>query len=161
MSYKNTASFGKRAEYSIIAQMLNEGLNCYVPLVDDEGVDVVVKKNDKTFIMVQIKARSKHVKFGDAGLFANIKHQYRNNYFFVFFSERLQNNVNEPFYWIMSSKEFLQEANTNKSGKHAGSKCIWFNGCKKNKNTGLKEEYKKDKFQKYVCTNFKKILQEE
>ena len=61
--YRHTASFGKRAEYFIIAQMLKEGLDCYVPLVDDEGIDVVVKKDDKTFVMVQIKAGSKCVWF--------------------------------------------------------------------------------------------------
>ena len=40
MEYKHTASFGKRAEYFIIAQMLNEGLDCFVPLVEDRKSDV-------------------------------------------------------------------------------------------------------------------------
>ncbi len=158
MEYKHTASFGKRAEYFIIAQMLNEGLDCFVPLVDDEGIDVVVKKDDHTFIMVQIKARSKNVKNGDAALFANLHHEPRDNYFFVFYSERMQKDTEKPFYWILSSEEFLKLATTNKSGKHIGSKCIWFNGTKTNKLTGKKEEYIKDRFQKYVYTDFKKII---
>ena len=95
--YRHTASFGKRAEYFIIAQMLKEGLDCYVPLVDDEGIDVVIKKNDKTFVMVQIKARSKNVRSGDAALFANLHHEHRDNYFFVFYSERMQKNSEKPF----------------------------------------------------------------
>lgn len=160
-NYRHTASFGKRAEYFIIAQMLKEGLDCYVPLVDDEGIDVIVKKDDKTFIMVQIKARSKNVRSGDAALFANLHHEYRNNYFFVFYSERMQKDTEKPFYWILSSKEFLNEANTNKTGKYIGSKCIWFNGNKRNKNTGKKEEYIKERFEKYVCTNFQKIINNE
>lgn len=156
--YRHTASFGKRAEYFIIAQMLKEGLDCYVPLVDDEGIDVVIKKNDKTFVMVQIKARSKNVRSGDAALFANLHHEHRDNYFFVFYSERMQKDTEKPFYWILSSEEFLSLSNTNKTGKHIGSKCIWFNGNKTNKKTGQKEEYIKEQFLKYVYTDFKKII---
>ena len=156
--YRHTASFGKRAEYFIIAQMLKEGLDCYVPLVDDEGIDVVIKKNDKTFVMVQIKARSKNVRSGDAALFANLHHEHRDNYFFVFYSERMQKDTEKPFYWILSSEEFLSLSNTNKTGKHIGSKCIWFNGNKTNKKTVQKEEYIKEQFLKYVYSDFKKII---
>lgn len=156
--YRHTASFGKRAEYFIIAQMLKEGLDCYVPLVDDEGIDVVIKKNDKTFVMVQIKARSKNVRSGNAALFANLHHEHRDNYFFVFYSERMQKDTEKPFYWILSSEEFLSLSNTNKTGKHIGSKCIWFNGNKTNKKTGQKEEYIKEQFLKYVYSDFKKII---
>lgn len=159
--FRNTASFGKRVEYFIIAQMLKEGLDCYIPLVDYEGIDVVIKKDDKTFIMVQIKARSKNVRSGDAALFANLRHKPRDNYFFVFYSERMQKDTEEPFYWILSSKEFLNKANENKKGKNSGSKSIKFNGIKKNKNTGKKEEYIKEEFKKYVCTDFKKIINNE
>lgn len=156
--YRHTASFGKRAEYFIIAQMLKEGLDCYVPLVDDEGIDVVVKKDDKTFVMVQIKARSKFVRNGDAALFAGLHHEHRDNYFFVFYSERMQKDTEKPFYWILSSEEFLNLASTNKKGKHIGSKCVWFNGYRTNKKTGKKEEYIKEQFQQYVYTDFKKII---
>ena len=156
--YRHTASFGKRAEYFIIAQMLKEGLDCYVPLVDDEGIDVVIKKNDKTFVMVQIKARSKNVRSGNAALFANLHHEHRDNYFFVFYSERMQKDTEKPFYWILSSEEFLSLSNTNKTGKHIGSKCIWFNGNKTNKKKGQKEEYIKEQFLKYVYSDFKKII---
>lgn len=48
-------------EYKIIGDMLMEGLDCYVPLVDDHGVGLVIKKQDVTFIEVQIKARGKNM----------------------------------------------------------------------------------------------------
>lgn len=60
-SYKDLASFGKRMEYKIISDMLMEGLDFYVPLVDDHGVDLVIKKQDRTFIEVQIKVRGKNM----------------------------------------------------------------------------------------------------
>ena len=43
-SFRDSASFGKRMEYKLIGDMLMEGLDCYVPLVDDHGVDCVIKK---------------------------------------------------------------------------------------------------------------------
>ena len=45
-SFRDSASFGKRMEYKLIGDMLMEGLDCYVPLVDDHGVDCVIKKDD-------------------------------------------------------------------------------------------------------------------
>lgn len=70
ISFRNSAGFGKRMEYKLIGDMLIEGIDCYVPLVDDHGVDCVIKKEDGTFIEIQIKARSKDVTDGDAALFS-------------------------------------------------------------------------------------------
>ncbi len=70
--FRHTAGFGKRIEYWIIGRMLKEGLDVYVPLVDDDAIDAVVKRQDGSFITVQIKARSKDVIEGDAALFAAI-----------------------------------------------------------------------------------------
>ena len=144
-SFRSLAGFGKRMEYYFIGQMLREGLDCYIPLVDDNGVDCIVKKSDGTFIEIQIKARSKDVKQGDAALFSAIEHSARANYYFVFYSERLD------CMWILSSEEFLKECVTNKSGKNIGKHSIWFNGCKNNL------EYCKPKFDKYICKDFSKF----
>jgi len=120
-------------------------------LVDDHGVDCVIKKSDGTFIEVQIKARSKEVAAGDAALFSAIVHEYRPNFYFVFYSERLE------MMWIMSSEEFLQECYTNKNGENTGKRVIWFNGKKMNPKTGNKEEYCKPQFEKYICKNFERF----
>jgi len=101
MEFRHSAGFGKRIEFWVIGQMLREGLDVYVPLVDDRAVDAVIRRPDGLFIEVQIKARSNDVKEGDGGLFAAITHEHRENYWFVFYSERMQK------IWIMSSKEFL------------------------------------------------------
>ena len=37
--FRHAAGFGKRIEYSIIAEMLKEDMDVYVPLVDDNGID--------------------------------------------------------------------------------------------------------------------------
>jgi hypothetical protein len=96
--FRSTAGFGKRMEYNLFGKMLMEGLDVYLPLVDDHGVDCVIKKPNGTFIEVQIKARSKDVAPGDAALFAAISHEPSENFYFVFYSERLETM------WILSSE---------------------------------------------------------
>jgi hypothetical protein len=116
----------------------------YLPLVDDDAIDAVIKRPDGSFVEVQIKARSKNVTLGDAALFAAITHERRANYWFVFYSEKLDT------LWLMSSDEFLAESVQNKSGLNVGKRSIWFNGTKMNKAIGEREEYCKDRYQKYV-----------
>lgn len=145
-SFRNTAGFGKRIEYNLIGKMLMEGLDCYIPLVDDHGVDCIVKKEDGSFIEIQIKARSKDVKDGDAALFAAINHEKETeNFFFVFYSERL------GIMWVMSSHEFISECVTNKSGKNKGKRSIWLNGKKKG------TECPKEKYKKYEANDFSRF----
>ena len=148
LTFRNTASFGKRMEYYLVGLMLKDGLDVYMPLVDDDAIDAVVKKPDGSFVEIQIKARSKNVVFGDAALFAALPHEYRPNYWFVFYSERMDTT------WILSSKEFIKESNQNKKGKNIGKRSIWFNG----KNTKEQKEHVKPQFEKYVVNDFKRII---
>ena len=91
------------------------------------------------------------MNFGDAALFAALTHESRKNYWFVFYSERMDT------IWIMSSQEFITESHRNKSGKNAGKRSIWFNG----KNTKAQTEHVKPQFKKYVATSFSRILEED
>lgn len=149
-SFRHSAAFGKRIEYYVIGLMLKEGLDVYLPMVDDDAIDAVIKKPDGTFVEVQIKARSKHVLFGDAALFSAGKHSYRKNYWFVFYSERIDK------LFILSSKELIKDSVIMKSSKSVGMRSIWFNG----KNTKANTEHVKPQFQKYVVTNFDRIINE-
>jgi len=151
LPFRHTAGFGKRIEYWIIGQMLKQGLDVYVPLVDDDAIDAVIRRGDGSFITVQIKARSKDVIEGDAALFAAISHELRENYWFIFYSERMDTT------WIMTSKEFIAEAVQNKTGKNKGKRSIWFNGTKTDKAVGRKVEYCKKQFEKYVAKDFQKL----
>lgn len=151
LPFRHTAGFGKRIEYWIIGQMLKQGLDVYVPLVDDDAIDAVIRRGDGSFITAQIKARSKDVVEGDAALFAAIPHELRENYWFIFYSERMDTT------WIMTSKEFIAEAAQNKTGKNKGKRSIWFNGTKTDKAKGRKVEYCKKQFEKYVAKDFQKL----
>lgn len=151
MRFRHTAGFGKRIEYWIIGRMLKEGLDVYVPLVDDNAIDAVIRRPDGSFVTVQIKARSSDVIEGDAGLFAAITTELRQNYWFIFYSERME------CMWIMSSEEFIAEAVLNKSGKNAGKRSIWFNGKRRDKNTGQMVESCKPQFEKYLASDFSRL----
>lgn len=131
-------------EFFVISKMLEQGLDVYIPLIDDFGIDAVVRKKDGSFVELQIKARSKDVLFGNAALFAAITHEPRDNYYFVFYSHRMDKT------WILSSQEFVDNTVQNKTGKNKGKRSIWFNG-KNNKN---KTEHPKPKWNKFLHTNF-------
>jgi hypothetical protein len=151
LPFRHTAAFGKRIEYYIVGLMLREGLDVYMPLVDDDAIDAVIKRPDGRFVEVQIKARSKSVAFGDGALFSALTHELRENYWFVFYSERLDTM------WIMSSREFLQEAVQNKSGKNVGKRSIWFNG----KNTREGSEHVRPRYERYVATSFSRLVEDD
>lgn len=150
-SFRHSAGFGKRIEYWIAGLMLKEGIDVYMPLVDDNAIDAVIRRSDGTFVEVQIKARSKGVRPGDAGLFAGITHEQRSNYYFVFYSERLDE------FWIMTSREFIEESHQNKKGKNKGKRSICFNGTKKDSQTGKKKEYRRPQFEKYLASDFSRL----
>ena len=100
-------------EYNIIGELLIEGLDVYTPLVDDHGVDAIIKKADGTFIELQIKARSNDAK--NTGTFANIKVDAQLNdnnnekFYYIFRSEKLQKT------WILSFKEFIDNSRENRN----------------------------------------------
>lgn len=152
IAFRHSAGFGKRIEYWVIGLMLKQGLDVYLPLVDDNGIDAVIKRPDGSFIEVQIKARSKTVKLGDGALFAAITHDIRHNYWFVFYSERLEK------IWVLSSAEFISEAVQNKSGVNVGKRSLWFNGTKLNSTKTTREEYAKERYEKYSCNDFSRFL---
>ncbi|MBI1784047.1 hypothetical protein HYR69_02795 [Candidatus Sumerlaeota bacterium] len=149
--FRHSAGFGKRIEYWIIGLMLKEGMDVYVPLVDDHAVDAMIRRKDGTIALVQIKARSRTVVFGDAALFAAIPHEHRADYWFVFYSERLDT------IWLMTSEEFIKESVQNKTGKNVGLRGIWFNGKQTDRRTGQKMEYVKERYNRYVIQDFSRL----
>jgi len=145
-SYRTLASFGKRQEFIAISELLKRGFDVYIPLVDDQQVDCIIKKvvNGKPVYMdIQIKARSKDCKPYDAARFAAMTINPRDNYFFIFYSEQLDT------YWIIPSRELVKVANKNKRGKNKGKYHI--NLALWSKTKGLRRN---PKYRKYE-NNFK------
>lgn len=154
MSFRHSAGFGKRIEFWIIGLMLKQGMDVYVPLVDDHAVDAIIKRADGSIAQVQIKARSSECIPGDAALFSAISHdEPRTDYWFVFYSERMD------ALWLMTSDEFINASFQNKKGKNAAKRTIWFNGHKMDKVKNQKVEYCKPQFTRFLVADFQRIVQ--
>ena len=131
-TFRNKVAFGKRIEAYVKGLMLKQGLDVYTPEVDDDGVH---------FVAVQVKA------VAAGAFFAGISHKARPDYWFVFYSESMDT------FWVFSSSEFRLEAKANNQGKNVGKYSIKLNGTKK----GV--QYTLPKYQKYVATDFSRIIQ--
>ena len=116
MSYRDTASFGKRQEYSAIAELLKRGFDVYMTLVDDQGINCVVRLDNKRYIDVQIKARSKTAKQCD--FFAAMSFKPRKNLYFIFYTEK--NNT----FWTIPSIRVKALGRSNKTGKNIGKMLV-------------------------------------
>lgn len=112
MAYRNSASFGKRQEYVVVAELLKRGYDVYMTLVDDQGIDCVIRIDDRTYIDIQIKARSCTAE--QWNFFAGMTITPRDNYFFIFYLEK-----NDTF-WVLPSADVVKHASMNKSGKNKG-----------------------------------------
>ncbi|GHV61010.1 hypothetical protein AGMMS49587_04030 [Spirochaetia bacterium] len=140
---KTPQQTGKQFEHYVISRMLDANLDVYLPVVDDHGVDAVVKTPGGTWEEIQIKGCSRDKKYGNAALFAEIKcDKARPNYWFVFYAERLDTLL------LLSSKELTRLVNPGAKGKLV----IKFNG--KNKEKG---EYILEQYEKYITTDFSRL----
>ena len=121
MSYRSTASFGKRIEYVVIGELLRRGYDVYQTLVDDRGIDCIIRheRNGRLpYMDVQIKARSKDCQAYDAGRFAGLKvDDPRPNYIFLFYSEQVD------CYWVFPSRELVNHACRLKRGTYHLNLC--------------------------------------
>jgi len=124
VSFRSSASFGKRQEFVAIAELLRRDFDVYLTLVDDQQIDCVVRREvdgKPVYLDIQIKARSKDCNPRNAGTFAALEvRNPRPNFFFIFYSEQADS------YWIMPSLDLVKEANQNKAGQNAGRYRIVF-----------------------------------
>ena len=142
MKYRDTASFGKRQEYSVVAELLKRGFDVYMTLVDDQGIDCIIRLNSERYLDIQIKARSKEVK--QWNFFAALSFEPRNNYYFIFYTEK--NNT----FWVIPSNDVVELGIKNKTGRNAGKISLSL--------PRTEEGDKAEKFEKYKNDNGFKLL---
>ncbi len=121
--FRHSGSFGKRAEYLAIPGLLHRGFDVCQPLVDDRGIDCIVRDDSRgdspSNIALQNRGRSLEAVPKDAGFFAGWKlGNPRENYSYMFYSEPIDT------WWILPSIELDRFANQNKRGKNAGKRSI-------------------------------------
>ena len=139
MSFRSSASFGKRQEYIAVAELLRQGYDVYMTLVDDQQIDCIIrqeKDGQLRYLDIQIKARSCDAKNPATFAAMEIRHP-RENFFFIFYSEQAKT------YWVIPSQELVREARQNKEGVNKGKYSIIFANMTKG---GLKP---RPRFKKY------------
>jgi hypothetical protein len=114
VAYRDSASFGKRQEYSAVAELLKRNFDVYMTLVDDQGIDCIVRLDAQRYVDIQIKARSRTAK--NWNLFAAMTFEPRENLYFIFYTE-----ANET-YWTIPSEELAVLCSQNKTGKNKGKR---------------------------------------
>lgn len=110
-SFRSSAAFGKRIELWVAGLLLHEGFDVFLPLVDDDAIDMILRGTAGDKLDVQVKARSAASKVGNGGMFHGIPHpSERSDYFFLFYAESV------GALWFMSSADFLKHATLLRSG---------------------------------------------
>jgi hypothetical protein len=85
-TFRSSASFGKRQEYIAVAELLKQGRDVYMTLVDDQQIDCVIrqeKDGQLRYLDIQIKARSKDAR--QPGTFAAMEIRQPREIFFLLF----------------------------------------------------------------------------
>lgn len=133
MGYRNAASYGKRQEFVMMSELLKRGFDVYMTLVDDQGIDCIVRISETCYIDIQIKARSEIAKHGCT--FAAMTVKPKKNYFFIFYTE-INNKI-----WVVPSVDVKALSYTNREGKNQGKCRIDFPKNEKSKNWKSFEKY--------------------
>lgn len=102
-------------------------------LVDDQGIDCIIRINENRYLDVQIKARSKNAEGKDWAYFPRLKvPEGRNNLFYIFYSE----GANE--YWVFPSQDIIElsmqkgtNVSKNLTGENAGKYAVRLAGYSK------------------------------
>lgn len=100
--------YGKAREKIVVGELLRCNLDVYLPIVDDRGIDCVIRLDDGDYIELQIKSSSDKANKGSAGLFTGLKIPVpRKNYFFLFYVALA--GVSGT-YWLFQSTEIVKLA---------------------------------------------------
>lgn len=119
-AFRSSASFGKRQEYVAIAELLRRGYDVYLTLVDDQGIDCVVRQGPDQYFDIQIKARSSNANPKNAGFFPQLPIvNPRTNYIFIFYCEAVDGG---GLHWVIPSLKLAEDGfgNQLKSGPRKG-----------------------------------------
>lgn len=110
----NNLIFGKICEYKIILKLLEEGFDVFSPIIDNKGVDCVIKNEKGKYIEIQIKGRQPRDIF-------NIKNfQPKDNYFFILIPSDQATYIIPSFKiyeWLKGRKKFTLSKTARKEFK--------------------------------------------
>lgn len=94
-------------------------------MVDDKGMDCLLRRPDGSIAEIQIKARSNDIPVTNCALFSGIDCAPRESYWYIFHAAKLGENGTM---WIMNSTEFVKLASQSIKGKNVGTYSIQLHG---------------------------------
>lgn len=105
MEFRDSASYGKRQEYIAVAELLKRNYDVYMTLIDDQGIDCVIRINHMRYLDIQIKARSMRADPKNWAYYPRLQvPEERDNLFFILYSEGANS------YWTFPSYEIIRIA---------------------------------------------------
>lgn len=107
---------GKKGEYKVIGKFLEEGYPVYVPVLDIEGVDCIIRNDKGLLLEIQVKSTGKNNKKPCKIVFKWNK-KARKNYIFVFYVER------ENAFWIIPSEYLVGKGGKEIYGPDKNGEC--------------------------------------
>lgn len=97
----HSATKGKIAEFQVIGELLKRGVQVYVPIVDVEGIDAIVRQADGSLVEIQVKSShtNTYPRFFIVPAF-----EPRDNFFIV----GVVLGLDEPETWIIPSARYVE-----------------------------------------------------
>ena len=97
---------GKRAELLVFSELMKEGFDVYLPVVD-KGVDAIIPTKNGTYLEIQIKSTENEEQAGYFNVYDLDKHPQDRFYIIcVDMNEKKSKVKGRPNIWILSAKDF-------------------------------------------------------
>ena len=97
---------GKRAELLVFSELMKEGFDVYLPVVD-KGVDAIIPTKNGTYLEIQITSTENEEQAGYFNVYDLDKHPQDRFYIIcVDMNEKKSKVKGRPNIWILSAKDF-------------------------------------------------------
>lgn len=100
---------GKRAEFLVFGELLRLGYELYLPVIDNIGVDALVRRKDDTFSEIQIKSTEAEEQSGYFNV-GDIQKHPEEKFFIVCVDFNKEKLIDEgkPNIWVIPAKKFKE-----------------------------------------------------
>lgn len=145
----STATYGKQQEFMAVAELMRRGFDVYLTLVDNKGIDCILRIDESRYLDIQIKARSANINPKNFGYYPLLAVPTdRDNHFFIFYSDAVSK------YWVLPATDIIRLAeekgscvNIALSGSNKGKYAVRVTGLRNGEPILKKqfEQYRGDK----------------
>ena len=99
---------GKRAEFLVFSELLRRGADLYIPVID-MGIDAIVRREDGTYLEIQVKSTEKEDQAGYFNVY-DINEHPEDKFFVVCvdFNEEKSIKEGKPNIWVLPAKDFKE-----------------------------------------------------